>query len=140
MRGWDDVKSPAERRTAIATKTLFPKLTLSHLERLILTSLDQNKAEQIVSVDLTGKADFADRMVVANGTSQRHVAALADRLVGVLKSVGFDHVPVEGKETGDWVLIDAGDIVVHLFKPEVRSYYNLEKMWSVAIPEREAVY
>lgn len=129
-----------ERRTAITTKKLFPKLSLLQLERLILSSLDQHKAEDLVSIDLTGKSDFADRMVIASGTSQRHVSALASHVIDALKQAGYEHVPAEGKETGEWVLVDAGDIVVHIFRPEVRSYYNLEKMWSMAIPQLEAAF
>lgn len=135
---------PAERRSAINIKTSFPKPTLAKLERIILSSLDTQKAEDIVSIDLAGKADFADRMVIASGTSARHVASLADKVSEALKKAGYQHIPVEGKENCDWVLVDAGDIIVHLFKPEIRSYYNLEKMWSVALPdypvEIEAAY
>ncbi len=76
-------------------------------------------------------------MIVASGTSQRHVNALADYVVDVLKKSGIDPVPVEGKESSDWVLVDGGNIIVHLFKPEMRAHYNLEKMWSVAIPHIE---
>ncbi len=81
-------------------------------------------------------------MIIADGTSNRHVGSLADNLVTALKQAGFDSVPVEGKETCDWVLVDAGDIIVHLFKPEMREHYNLEKMWSVEAPEPqlEAAY
>ena len=109
---------------------MFPKLSLPQIERLILTSLDANKAEHIVSIDLTGKSDVADRMVVASGTSSRHVGALADYVVEALKRAGFEHVPVEGKESCDWVLVDAGDVIVHIFKPDAREHYNIEKMWS----------
>lgn len=125
--------------TAIATKTLFPKISLSHLERIILASLDTHKAEDIVSIDLTGKSDVADRMIVASGTSARHVGSLADHVAEALRKAGYEHIPVEGKEVCDWVLVDAGDIVVHIFRPEARSYYNLEKMWSVSLPTLEAV-
>jgi ribosome-associated protein len=131
---------PLKGETAIATKTLFPKLSLLQLERLILSSLDTHKAEDIVSIDLTGKSDFADRMVVASGTSARHVGSLADHVVEALKQAGYEHVPVEGKDSCDWVLVDAGDIVVHIFHPEARSYYNLEKMWSVSVPQLEVAY
>jgi ribosome-associated protein len=130
-----------KRRKAITTKKLFPKLSLAQLERLIFSTLDSHKAENIVSVDLTGKSDFADRMIIASGTSQRHVSALADHVRETLKHAGYEHVPVEGQETCDWVLVDVGDIVVHIFRPESRGYYNLEKMWSVAIPSQlEAAY
>ena len=82
-------------------------------------------------------------MIVASGTSARHVGALADYVVKALKDAGYETVPVEGKESCDWVLVDAGDVVVHIFRPEIRSYYNLEKMWSVNLPqpvELEAAY
>jgi ribosome-associated protein len=74
-------------------------------------------------------------MIVATGTSQRHVSSLADQLIEVLKKAGYDHVPVEGRETGEWVLVDAGDVIVHLFKPDVRSHYNIEKMWAAPMPK-----
>jgi len=119
---------------------LFPKPSPHHLERLILTSLDGHKAEDIVSIALTGKSAFADRMVVASGTSQRHVASLASHVVEMLKKAGYHDVPVEGEEACDWVLVDAGNIIVHIFRPEARLYYNLEKMWSVTLPQLEAAY
>ena len=99
--------------------------------------LDKNKAEKIISIDLTGKIDIADRMVIASGTSSRHIGALADYVVSALKNAGYISVPTEGKESGDWILVDAGDVIIHIFKPETREYYNLEKMWSVAIPDAE---
>lgn len=111
------------------------------LAQRILHSLDQNKADDIVSIDLAGKSDFADRMIVASGTSARHVGALADYVVRALKDAGHTHVQVEGKETCDWVLVDAGNVVVHIFRPELRDYYGLEKMWSVSrAQELEAVH
>ena len=79
-------------------------------------------------------------MVVATGNSQRHIAALADYVVDVLKKSGYNHAMVEGQEECEWVLVDAGNIIVHLFKPEIRSYYNLEKMWSVSLPQAEVAY
>lgn len=99
--------------------------------------LGKNKAEKIISIDLTGKIDIADRMVIASGTSSRHIGALADYVVAALKNAGYTSVPTEGKESGDWILVDAGDVIIHIFKPETREYYNLEKMWSVAIPDAE---
>ncbi len=122
-----------QRRNAIFKKTPLPKIPLAKLEKLILSSLDERKAEKITSIDLAGKSDFADRMVIASGTSNRHVSSLADAVVEALKKAGYISVPVEGKETCDWVLVDAGDIIVHLFKPDMRDYYNLEKMWSVTM-------
>jgi ribosome-associated protein len=79
---------------------------------------------------LIGKSSFADAMLVATGRSSRHVVALADHVVHALRDAGFAIPSIEGKDTGDWVLIDAGDVVVHLFRPEIRQFYNLEKMWS----------
>jgi ribosome-associated protein len=105
---------------------------------MIGSVLDDRKAEQITHIDLIGKADFADRMIVCTGASARHVASLADNVVEALKSAGFDSVPVEGKEACEWVLVDAGNIIVHIFRPEIRQHYNLEKMWSVSIPQATA--
>lgn len=102
--------------------------------QLIEASLDDDKAEEIVSIDLSGKSSFADYMVVASGRSQRHVAALASKLQEKLKDAGHAPLSIEGMESGEWVLIDAGDVVVHLFRPEVREYYNLEKMWAIPMP------
>jgi ribosome-associated protein len=78
-------------------------------------------------------------MIIASGTSSRHVSSLASRVVDALKSIGLNPIPIEGQDTCDWVLVDAGDIIVHLFRPEARSYYNLEKMWSVPATQLEAV-
>ncbi|HAC57758.1 ribosome silencing factor [Parvibaculum sp.] len=101
---------------------------------LVLESLEEDKAEDVVSIDLTGKTPIADHMVVASGRSQRHVGAVADHLVRRLKDAGFGTAQVEGLKQGDWVLIDGGDVVVHVFRPEVREFYRLEKMWSADIP------
>ena len=88
------------------------------------------KAEDILTIDLTGKSSIADFMVVASGRSQRHVASIADQVVKDIEKAGVPRVRVEGLRQGDWVLIDAGDVIVHVFRPEVRAHYNLEKMWS----------
>lgn len=101
------------------------------LERLIVSSLDQDKGQDIVTIDLRGKSDVADYMVIASGTSARHVAALADHLLERLKEAGYSQISLEGKERCDWVLVDAFDVVVHLFRPEAREFYQLEKMWQV---------
>jgi ribosome-associated protein len=100
----------------------------------VLKSLDDDKAEEIVSIDLAGKTPIADYMVVASGRSQRHVGAVADHLVRRMKEEGYGTARVEGMKQGDWVLIDAGDVVIHVFRPEVREFYKLEKMWSADIP------
>jgi ribosome-associated protein len=98
-------------------------------------SLDEDKAEEIAVIDLAGKSSIADFMVVATGRSQRHVAALADKLHEKLEEHGITDIAIEGKESCDWVLLDAGDIIVHLFRPGVRELYNLEKMWAIAMPQ-----
>jgi ribosome-associated protein len=90
------------------------------------------KAEDSLTIDLTGKSSIADFMVVASGRSQRHVASIADQVVKDIEKAGVPRVRVEGLRQGDWVLIDAGDVIVHVFRPEVRAHYNLEKMWSAA--------
>ena len=96
---------------------------------VILTSLDKSKAEEIVKIDLRGKSEIADWMVIASGRSSRQVAAIAEQLVDTLKQDHGRLAKIEGKETGDWVLIDLGDAIVHVFRPEVREFYQLEKMW-----------
>jgi len=118
-------------------KIPFPKIPLAKLEKMIVKVLDKHKAEKIVSIDLSGKSDVADKMIIASGTSSRHVSAIADYVITELKQAGYPSVPSEGREFGDWVLVDAGDIIVHIFKPEMRELYNLEKMWSAAIPEAQ---
>ncbi len=97
----------------------------------ILSSLDDDKAEDIVTIDLTGRSSLCDAIVIGTGRSARHVASLAENLARRLKEWGLAGVRVEGLTQGDWVLIDAGDVIVHLFRAEVRSYYDLEGMWSV---------
>jgi ribosome silencing factor RsfS/YbeB/iojap/nicotinate (nicotinamide) nucleotide adenylyltransferase len=98
---------------------------------LVRRSLEDDKAEDIVVINLKGKSNFADYMVVATGRSNRQVVAIADHLAERLKQAGQGHIPVEGKQGGDWVLIDAGDVVVHVFRPEPRAFYALEKMWAL---------
>jgi ribosome-associated protein len=96
----------------------------------ILTSLDDDKAEDIVQIDLRGKSSMADYMVIASGRSTRQVASVSEKLVEALKQDHGILCKMEGKDTGDWVLIDAGDVIVHVFRPEVREFYQLEKMWA----------
>jgi ribosome-associated protein len=102
--------------------------------KVVLTSLEDSKGEEIASINITGKSSLADYMVVASGRSARHVAAIADRLVDDLKQAGGANIRVEGLPAADWVLIDTGDIIVHVFRPEVRAFYNLEKMWRAEHP------
>jgi ribosome-associated protein len=104
------------------------------LASLILARLDDDKAEDIVLIDIRDKSSVADAIVVASGRSHRHVGALADHVLRALKDAGYGRARVEGLPYCDWVLIDAGDVVVHLFRPEVRSFYNIEKIWSVDAP------
>jgi ribosome-associated protein len=104
------------------------------LEDLILARLDDDKAQDVVFIDLKGKSPVADGLIVASGRSHRHVGALADHLLRLLKEEGYGRARVEGLPNCDWVLIDAGDVIVHLFRPEVRSFYNIEKIWSVEPP------
>ncbi|HEX5325516.1 MAG TPA: ribosome silencing factor [Acetobacteraceae bacterium] len=108
---------------------------LERLQRLIIASLEDDKAENVVALDLIGKATFCDRMVVATGLVDRQIAVMAEHLVEKLHAAGMRRVQVEGAGGSDWVLIDAGDIVVHLFKPEARSMYALEKMWGADLDE-----
>ena len=102
--------------------------------RLLLSSLDDMKAEEIVEIDVRGKSAIADVMIVATGRVARHVGAIADRVVKDLKDAGHHKARVEGIPVCDWVLIDTGDVIVHIFRPEVRAFYNLEKMWSSGRP------
>jgi ribosome-associated protein len=106
------------------------------LETLILQRLDDEKAQDVVFIDLRDKSSVADGLIVASGRSHRHVGAMADHLVRMLKEKGHGKARVEGMPHCDWVLIDAGDVIVHLFRPEVRAFYNIEKIWSVEPPSR----
>jgi ribosome-associated protein len=105
-----------------------------------LASLDDSKAEDIVSIDIQGKSSIADHMVIASGRSHRHVAAVAENLLKALKEAGLGNARVEGLSGADWVLIDAGDVIVHIFRPEVREFYNLEKMWQAPDLEEETIH
>lgn len=101
-----------------------------------MESLEDDKAEDPTVIGLAGKTTIADFMIIASGRSSRHVAAIAEHLETKLKKSGVPKVGVEGKSHADWVLLDAGDVIVHVFRPEVRAFYNLEKMWAVPIPEQ----
>ncbi|QRM53594.1 ribosome silencing factor [Sinorhizobium sp. BG8] len=103
--------------------------------QVVLASLEDSKAEDIVTINIAGKSALGDYMVVVSGRSNRHVTAIADHLLTDLKEEGLGNARVEGLESGDWVLIDSGDIIVHVFRPEVREFYNIERMW--AAPEIE---
>ena len=101
----------------------------------IRESLDDHKAEDVVVINLEGKSDIADYMVIASGRSSRQVATMADKLVEVAKAHDVKGITPEGRAQADWILLDSGDVIIHLFRPEVREFYNLEKMWSAVIPD-----
>ena len=101
---------------------------------VVLKSLDDAKAEDTVAIDIAGKSSLADHMVVTSGRSNRHVSAVADQVVKALRDAGFDKPRIEGLPHADWVLVDGGDVIVHIFRPEVREFYNLEKMWQADFP------
>ena len=121
-------KKPAPQKAAAPAKKPAPQ---SDLLKRILTSLDDDKAENIITIDLEGRSALCDAAVIASGRSSRHVSAMAEHLARRLKEGGYGTRPVNGQAQGDWVLVDAGDVIVHLFRPEVRDYYDLEGMWSV---------
>ena len=106
------------------------KTAAERILETVLESLDDSKAENIVTLDIQGKSALADYMVIASGRSQRHVNAVADHLLSAIKDAGLGASRVEGLSSADWILIDTGDVIVHVFRPEVREFYQLEKMWS----------
>ncbi len=110
---------------------------IAEITRTLLDRLDDDKAEDIVEIDLMGKSSIADSMIIASGRSTRHVGALADHLSRTFKEMGVMGVRVEGLQNCDWVLLDAGDVVVHLFRPEVREFYNLERIWGADTPSSD---
>ena len=120
----------AQAPVAPGTLTLLPDAEPGSLHALVLQSLDDDQAQEVISIPLAGKSTIADHMVIASGRSTRQVAAMAQKLAERIKHGGFGNSRIEGLPAADWVLIDAGDIVVHLFRPEVRSFYNLERMWA----------
>ena len=124
------------RSCPIATRKKSVPAAIKATLRLVETSLDADKAEDIVAVDLAQKSSIADYMVIATGRSARQLLAMADHIVEKLKTKGIV-APVEGREHGEWVLVDAGDVIIHLFRPEARTHYALEKMWDVHLPEAD---
>ena len=124
-------KAPAAKAAAPVKKLSATQVATEALCKKIYGVLDTNKAEEISTLNLRDKCSFADFMIVASGRAPRHVSALADYVADMLKKMGIPPLSIEGKESGDWVLIDAGDIVVHIFRPEVRQFYNIEKMWAL---------
>lgn len=134
------VTSPGaiDDRAASSTAAVSPD-AVDALRTLILKTLDDAKAEDTVVIDLAGKSSIADAMVVTSGRSNRHVSAIAEQVLTAIKTAGYGGVRVEGRQAADWVLIDAADIIIHIFRPEVRDFYNLEKMWSAKPPEDRLV-
>lgn len=117
-------------RAQQAPSTATPPATVNlPLHHLIMHQLDEDQAQEVVSIPLAGVSSIADFMVIASGRSSRHVAAMAEKIAARIKQEGQGNARIEGLPTADWVLIDAGDVIIHLFRPEVRSFYNLEKMW-----------
>jgi len=107
------------------------------LKKIIINTLDSNKALDIVSIDLANKSSIADYMIIASGTSSRHIQALSEQVLEKFKISGIQNCKIEGKESNDWKLIDGMDVIVHIFNPEKRKFYELEKMWSELIPKEK---
>jgi ribosome-associated protein len=127
--------APRKTRKPAAPKPVIEDAA-EKIAAIVLARLDEDKAEDVVAIDLQGKSPLADTIIVASGRSARHVSALADHLLRALKEGGFGKAKIEGLPQADWVLIDVGDVIVHLFRPEVRAFYQIEKIWSVDSPHR----
>ena len=113
-------------------------MKIIEIKKNIENILDKNKAKNIISINLKNKSFIADYMIIASGTSSRHLQALSEILVVELKKIGLDNCRIEGRESNDWKLVDTNDIIVHIFHPEKREFYDLEKMWSEEIPKERA--
>ena len=109
------------------------------LKSIILDTLDSNKALDIISIDLANKSSMADYMIIASGTSSRHIQALSEQVLVKFKNNGMKNCKIEGKESNDWKLIDGNDVIVHIFNPEKRKFYELEKIWSEFIPKEKVL-
>ena len=112
---------------------------ISSLHKDIINLLDSNKALDIVSIDLDGKSSIADQMIIASGTSSRHIQALSEQVYEFLKKNGVHNCKIEGTESNDWKLVDGIDLIIHIFNPEKRKFYELEKMWSELIPKEKLI-
>jgi iojap-like ribosome-associated protein len=124
-------KKKPVKKAVVETKPIEQPEVLAR----VLASLEDDKAEEIVSINLAGRSSLCDAIVVASGRSSRHVASIAEHLARRLKEAGYGTRPMNGAQQGDWALVDAGDVIVHIFRPEVRAYYDLESMWSVEEPK-----
>ena len=114
-------------------------MEISNIKKIIEKSLSNNKANDVVSIDLKEKSYIADYMIIASGNSSRHLQALSEILLNEMKKKGLDDCRIEGRESNDWKLVDVNDIIVHIFHPEKRDFYDLEKMWSEEIPKEKAM-
>lgn len=125
------MRTAIEKKDVIAPSSaeISGEATVSHALEVLLASLEDSKAEDIITIDLRGKSALGDYMVIASGRSQRHVGAVADHALQALKAIGVRGIQIEGLEAADWVLVDTGDIIVHIFHPEIREFYNIEKIW-----------
>ena len=112
---------------------------ISVLKQIVINTLDMNKAENIVSISLKDKSSIADYMIIASGTSSRHIQALSEQVLEKLKNNGVNECKIEGKESNEWKLVDGIDLIVHIFHPEKRKFYELEKMWSELIPKEKLI-
>ena len=130
----DSTRLEAAERAASPTDSHKGASAPAAILDIVTTVLDDAKADETVTIDLAGKSALADHMIITSGRSDRHVKAITDQLLRALKERGYGRASVEGKDAGDWILIDAGDVLVHVFRPEVRAFYNLEKMWAADLP------
>lgn len=128
-----------EKETSTITNKKKTPPASDELLEVTTASLDDDKAQDVIVINLAGKTNIADYMVIASGTSQRQVVTMAQHLQQKIKSQGITEVPLEGVSQGDWVLVDGGDIIVHLFRPEIRDFYDLEKIWGSAMPQPDQV-
>ena len=112
---------------------------ITDLKKIVINTLDINKAKDIVSIDLKDKSSMADFMIIASGTSSRHIQALSEQVLEKLKDNGINECKIEGKESNEWKLVDGIDLIVHIFHPEKRKFYELEKMWSELIPKEKLI-
>ena len=112
---------------------------ISDLRQIVIKTLDNNKAQDIISIDLKDKSSIADHMIIASGTSSRHIQALSEQVLEKLKDNGVKNSKIEGKESTEWKLVDGIDLIVHIFHPEKRKFYELEKMWSELIPKEKLI-
>ena len=112
---------------------------ISDLKKIILNTLDSNKALDVVSIDLANKSSMADYMIIASGTSSRHIQALSEQVLEKFKNNGIKNCKIEGKESNDWKLVDGMDVIVHIFNPEKRKFYEIEKIWSELIPKEKVL-